>query len=230
MPLEQIADDVWQITGFPRHAINAYLVGDVLVDAGIRQWSRWLPQALADRPLSLVVLTHCHPDHQGAAHAICRARNVPLACHALDRLAMEGRAPFAPGGRMIGLSARMWAGPPHAVARALHEGDEIAGFRCLHAPGHTPGHLALYRAADGLAIVGDVLNGMNLLTTWPGLHEPPAIFTADVEANRQSILRLAALAPRVVCFGHGPPLRQPERLQRFAQRLRPVLAVSAAPA
>lgn len=228
--MTKIADDVWQITGFPRHAINAYLVGDVLVDAGTRQWARWLPNVLAERPLSLVVLTHCHPDHQGAAHAICGERNVPLACHPLDKPAMEGRAPFAPAGRMIGVSTRLWAGPPYPVARELHEGDEVAGFRCVHVPGHTPGHLALYRAADGLAIVGDVLNGMNLLTTWPGLHEPPAVFTADVAENRRSILRLAALEPRIVCFGHGPPLYQPERLQRFAAHLRPMLATCAAPA
>jgi glyoxylase-like metal-dependent hydrolase (beta-lactamase superfamily II) len=39
------------------------------------------------------------------------------------------------------------------------------------------------------------------------LHEPPARFTVDVERNRASIRRVAALEPELVVFGHGPALR-----------------------
>jgi glyoxylase-like metal-dependent hydrolase (beta-lactamase superfamily II) len=38
-----------------------------------------------------VALTHCHPDHQGAAQAVCEAFRIPLACHRDDVAAMEGR-------------------------------------------------------------------------------------------------------------------------------------------
>src|SRR5262249_12580287 len=103
--------------------------------------------------------------------------------------------------------------------RVLQEGDEVAGFRVLRAPGHTPGHICLFREEDRVAIVGDVLNGMNLATTWPGLHEPPPFFCTDVAENRRSILRLAELNPRLLCFGHGPPLRDMEKFDRFLQRL-----------
>src|SRR6185437_16612330 len=126
------------------------------------------------RKLSLLALTHVHPDHQGAARTICQRYAIGLACHAADVPTMEGRQPIQPDNSFIRCSTRLWAGPPHPVARVLQEGDEIAGFRIVHAPGHTRGHVILFREDDRVAIVGDVLNGMNLATTWPGLHEPPA--------------------------------------------------------
>lgn len=87
-------------------------------------------------------------------------------------------------------------------------------------PGHTPGHIILFRDDDRVAIVGDVLNGMNLATAWPGLHEPPRFFTADPAENRLSIRRLAELEPRVLCFGHGPPLFDMRDFDRFLKSRR----------
>jgi glyoxylase-like metal-dependent hydrolase (beta-lactamase superfamily II) len=60
---------------------------------------------------------------------------------------------------------------------------------------------------------------MNVRTGVRGLHEPPAIFTPDPPRNRESARRLAALEPALVCFGHGPPLRNPGELADFASRL-----------
>jgi glyoxylase-like metal-dependent hydrolase (beta-lactamase superfamily II) len=113
----------------------------------------------------------------------------------------------------------VWAGPGHPVDRPLREGDEVAGFEVLDAPGHSPGHVVYWRESDRVAIVGDVMNGMNLLTTIPGLHEPPKVFTPDPVRNRESIRRVAALRPSLVCFGHGPPFRDPDKLERFADQL-----------
>ncbi|HMH47068.1 MAG TPA: MBL fold metallo-hydrolase, partial [Solirubrobacteraceae bacterium] len=115
--------------------------------------------------------------------------------------------------------ARFWTGPPHPVARALQEGDEVAGFTVLEVPGHSRGHVAYWRAADRVLILGDVLNGMNLMTGRRGLQEPPTIFTPDPPRNRQSARRLAALEPELVCFGHGPPLRDRRALSDFAAGL-----------
>ena len=42
----------------------------------------------------MVALTHVHPDHQGVAKDVCEARGIPLACHADDVDAMEGRRPM----------------------------------------------------------------------------------------------------------------------------------------
>jgi glyoxylase-like metal-dependent hydrolase (beta-lactamase superfamily II) len=115
--------------------------------------------------------------------------------------------------------ARFWTGPPHPVARALEEGDEVAGFTVLEVPGHSRGHVAYWRASDRVLILGDVLNGMNVRTGRRGLHEPPEIFTPDPRRNRQSARRLAALEPALVCFGHGPPLRDSRALREFVDRL-----------
>ena len=223
--MRELAPDVWQLGGFPPQAFNVYLIGDVLVDAATRWAGRRIFSQLRDHPVSAVALTHVHPDHQGVARAVCErytVRNnapVPLCCHAADAPVMEGRQPMQPDTAMIRLSTRLFAGPAYRVERTLAEGDTIAGFRVLHTPGHTPGHVTFFREADRVAIVGDVLNGMNLVTTWPDLHEPPAFFTSSVAENRRSIRRLAELRPALVLFGHGPPLRDPERLQRFAEGL-----------
>lgn len=74
MHMIPIAPGVTQIALAPRRAINAYLIGSVLVDAGIRASARGRLTALAGQPLTAHVLTHAHPDHQGASAAICAAR------------------------------------------------------------------------------------------------------------------------------------------------------------
>ncbi len=70
-----------------------------------------------------------------------------------------------------------------------------------------------------MAIVGDVLNNVNPLTGKVGLAEPPVVFTVDREENRRSIRKLAQLRPSLVCFGHGPVLRDMEQLDRFVAQL-----------
>ena len=105
------------------------------------------------------------------------------------------------------------------MARALAVCDEVAGFTVLECPGHSPGHVAYWRESDRVLILGDVLNNMNLITGVPGLHEPPAVFTPDPARNRESARSLAALEPALCCFGHGPPLRDPQKLADFVAGL-----------
>jgi glyoxylase-like metal-dependent hydrolase (beta-lactamase superfamily II) len=217
--MRQVAPNVWQLGGFPPNAINMHLIGDVLIDAGTRWSGRRILRQLGNRKLSMLALTHVHPDHQGAAKMICERYAIPLACHEKDVATMQGKRPMQPDNVFIRSVARFWAGPEYAVARVLQEGDEVAGFRVVHTPGHTPGHIVLFRDEDRVAIVGDVLDGMNLVTTWPGLHEPPTFFSTDTNENRQSIRRLAGLEPRLLCFGHGPPLKDMKKFDRFLDRL-----------
>lgn len=213
--MQMIAEGVFQLTGFPRDMFNVYLVEDVLIDAGTR-WARSrVVRQLAHHPLCLVALTHCHPDHQGVAAAICTERGVPLACHVADAAAAEGRTPMLPDNRIMRFGVRIWAGPPQPVGRILHEGDEVAGFRVIHAPGHTPGHCIYFRQRDRLAIAGDVLANLNFLSGRAGLREPPRMFSVDPVEDRRSIRKLLELRPRLICFGHGPPLRDLELLERF---------------
>jgi glyoxylase-like metal-dependent hydrolase (beta-lactamase superfamily II) len=199
-----------------------YLMGDVLVDAATRHARRRILRQLAGRPVSAHALTHAHPDHQGASKAVCDELEIPLWCGEGDVEAMQtagairASQPASPLNRLVD---SVWTGPPHPVARVLREGDEVAGFSVLEVPGHSAGHLAYYRETDGALVLGDVLNNMNLLTGIPGLREPPTVFTPDPARNRESARKLAALEPRLVCFGHGPPLRDPQRLRAFVDGL-----------
>lgn len=219
--VKQLAECLHLLRGLPPNAINVYLMGDVLVDAGTRRAARRVLRQVAGRALAAHALTHAHPDHQGASHRVCEERGVPLWCGERDADAAEdGRlARRQPDHWVNALSERIWAGPPHPVARRLREGDEVAGFTVLDTPGHSAGHVSFWRESDRTLLLGDVLNNMNVLTGIPGLHEPPAFFTPDPSVNRASARRLAALEPELVCFGHGPPLRDPRKLRDFVAAL-----------
>ena len=220
--MKQLADGLYLLRGFPPNAINVYLLEDVLIDAGTRQAQRRIVRQIRGRPVSAHALTHAHPDHQGASHAICERLHIPLWCGRDDVAAMETPGAIsnsqAPGW-LNSFQARFWTGPAHPVARALNEGDEVAGFSVLEVPGHSRGHVAYWRESDRTLILGDVLNGMNLITGRRGLQEPPTVFTPDPARNRESIRRLAALEPELICFGHGPPLRDRLQLREFVSRL-----------
>ena len=91
--MKRVAEGVWRLSEVPVPLINVYVTGDVLFDAG-RSWDkRRILKQTSDRELSVLALTHVHPDHQGSAHAVCEERGIPLACHAGDVDAMEGRRP-----------------------------------------------------------------------------------------------------------------------------------------
>ncbi len=220
--MRQLADDVYLLRGWPANAINVYLVGDVLIDAATRQGEKRIMRQISERAVTAHALTHAHPDHQGASHAICERLGIPLWCGQDDIPAMEtpgGIKNSQAPGWLNRLQDRYWTGPPHPVARALQEGDEVAGFTVLETPGHSRGHVAYWRESDRVLILGDVLNNVNVRTGIPGLHEPPAVFTPDPRRNRESARRLAALEPALVCFGHGAPLRDPRKLTDFVAGL-----------
>lgn len=220
--MKELAKDVHQLRGWPPDAINVYLVGDVLIDAATRQAEKRILRQIAGRALSAHALTHAHPDHQGSSHAICERLGIPLWCGQGDVPAMETpggiRNSQAPG-IVNKFQQRFWTGPPHPVARALVEGDEVAGFTVLESPGHSRGQVAYWRESDRVLILGDVLNSMNVMTGIRGLHEPPEVFTPDPARNRVSARRLAELRPQLTCFGHGPPLRDPGKLAEFVARM-----------
>ena len=220
--MQQLAEDVHQLKGRPKNTINVYLVGDVLIDAATRQAEQRIMRQIAGRTVAAHALTHVHPDHQGSSHSICEQLGIPLWCGQADVPAMEvpGSVIARAAPRIVkSLQERFWVGPPHPVARALSEGDEVAGFTVLETPGHTPGHLSFWRERDRVLIAGDVLVNMNPITGITGLHEPLAFATPDPVRNRASARRLAELRPALTCFGHGPPLRDPGKLAELVAGL-----------
>ncbi|HXE43682.1 MAG TPA: MBL fold metallo-hydrolase [Conexibacter sp.] len=211
--MQELADGVWHLSGFPTDGVNVYVIGDVLIDAGMRIDRGRILKQLDGREIRAHALTHAHFDHYGASHAICERLQIPLWCGDADAEAVERGKMVARGGRMV-------PGPrAHPVARRLREGDEVAGFTVLDTPGHSPGHVSYWRESDRTLLCGDVMWGYNPFTL-RGPIRPPFDFTCpDAALNRESARRIAALEPALVCFGHGPPLRDPAKLAAAVAKL-----------
>jgi glyoxylase-like metal-dependent hydrolase (beta-lactamase superfamily II) len=222
MALKEVAPGVERLGQFPLPMVNVYLAGDMLVDAGTT-WDRFrIPRQIKGRKLSLLALTHVHPDHQGLAREICRDRDIPLACHADDVDAMEGRRPISEGQITNPLLTKIqssWEGPPHKVSRVLEDGERVGEFTVVHTPGHAQGHVVYFRESDGVAICGDVIRNINYATGRTGLGEPPEMFTYDPAENRRSIRKLAALEPTVLLPGHGPAVTDMTEFQAWVSGL-----------
>ena len=220
-----IADDVFAvelpIEGYPAYALGIHLMGGVLVDAGVHPFAAQVLGELEGQDVSAHALTHAHMDHVGASHAVCDALSLPLYAPAgeadnVERGELYSLVPDLPQNRH---DIDAMFGGPHPVARRLREGDEVGGFVVVDSPGHSPGHISYWRASDRVLIVGDALRNWNPVTNEVALAEPDDIYTVDPPRNRESIRRLAALDPRVLCFGHGPALTDPDLLHAFVDRL-----------
>ncbi|HEY7933822.1 MAG TPA: MBL fold metallo-hydrolase [Solirubrobacteraceae bacterium] len=209
-----LTEDVWQLSGFPPNNVNVYVIGDVLIDAGAAIDRRRILSQIADRSITAHALTHAHFDHYGASHAICTKLGIPLWCGAADVEAVQSGKMLGPRGKMLP------AAKAHPVARSLREGDEVAGFTVLDTPGHSPGHVSYWRESDRVLVCGDVMWGYNPFLFSGGIREPFHIVSPDPALNRQSARRLAELEPALVCFGHGPPLRDTARFTEAVARLK----------
>jgi hydroxyacylglutathione hydrolase len=211
--MRALADGVWQLSGFPPNNVNVYVLGDVLIDAGIALDRQRILKQVSGRPIAAHALTHAHPDHYGASHAICERLDIPLWCGTADVEAVQSGKAVGPGGRMLP------AARAHPVARALREGDEVAGFTVLETPGHSPGHVSYWRESDRVLVCGDVMWGYNPFRLGGDIREPLRFLSPDHRLNRASARRLATLEPSLVCFGHGPPLRDGARFAAAVNRL-----------
>jgi hydroxyacylglutathione hydrolase len=219
---ERVADGLWLLHGRPRHIFNVYVMGDVIVDAATRHAAKRILGAVRDVPVAAHVLTHGHLDHMGASHQICRSLRIPLMCGEGDVGVVEsgGRLGLEAKPRPVRIQHRLLAGEGHRVDRVLREGDEVAGFAVLEVPGHSPGHLAFWRESDRVLVLGDVLFGLHPPLGRPGMQLPPAMLTPDPGLNLASARRLAELEPQVVCFGHGPVVRDGQAFAEFVATAR----------
>ena len=176
----------------PNVGTNIYLIGNaaeaIMVDAGYADGAAFAAaraelESHGPRRVSLLVLTHHHPDHVQQAGAMAAHLGCPLAAHpqAAARLAELG--PIQP----------------------LREGDRLAAggvaLTVLEAPGHTDGHLYLHVPADRALLVGDNLAGEGTVSILP-----PEGNLADYLA---SLRRILTYDVAVLCPGHGPMLRDP---------------------
>lgn len=213
--------------------VNVMLVGPpgagdgkwVLVDTGLPGFAGKIRAAAAKRfgegaRPAAIVLTHGHQDHVGGLPALLREWDVPVYAHTQELPFLTGeRAYQAPdptvgGGVMPALSYAFRRGPFNFRVAPLPVDGHVPGLPgwCwLHTPGHTPGHVSLWREADRTLIVGDafVTQDQESLTgavsERPVFQGPPQYYTPDWFSARASVERLAALEPENAVTGHGKP-------------------------
>ena len=204
----EIAPDVFHLALVPRNGINAYVIGDVIVDAGVASSAKKIVKAVEGRSVRALTLTHAHVDHVGGGRRLVDTLELPVWAPAGDADDVRTGEPAVKPGRLRPLMAFAGGFDGVEVARELREGDEVAaGFVVVELPGHSPGQVGFWRASDRVLLTGDVFTNMHLLTTVVGLHLPPALVTIDPARNLESARKAAALEPEVVGFGHGPVLR-----------------------
>jgi hydroxyacylglutathione hydrolase len=229
--MEKVADGVWLLRGDARKSMNIYFLEDgdgvVQFDAGTKAMTKAAREAGQQLGgVKRVVLGHAHADHRGTAPAI----GAPVFCHADDVADAESDAAIAPymeiselpvpARWLYPLLLRRWDRGAVKIAGTVAEGDEVAGFQTLHFPGHAPGLIGLWRERDRLAIVSDViylLDSTKMGRPLPAgeASVPHPAWNWDHAKAKESVRKLAALEPQLVCTGHDPPLR--------GENLRPAL-------
>ncbi len=232
-PAKVIAPGVWLVAGGVSPTMNVYLLaetggGVTVFDAGVKAMTPAIAAAAARLGgIRRIVLGHADCDHRGAAPGL----RAPVYTHEREVEAAqspEHQRPYWDLGKLrararpiFPLLFRAWDGGPVPVAGTVAEDDEIAGFRVVELPGHAPGLIGLFREEDGLALCSDALYTVNVETSLPcAARLPSAAFNLDDEQARASLLKLAALEPRVVWAGHSRPVAGPgvpERLARAAR-------------
>jgi glyoxylase-like metal-dependent hydrolase (beta-lactamase superfamily II) len=169
---------------------NTYLVGErelAVVDPGPAIASHLEAiQAQAGAPIAQIWLTHAHPDHATAVHALQAATGAVLLAWPTPN-------------------------PTYAIPdlprpdRALADGDDVTldgeHYQVLHCPGHASDHVCFFRTADRALFTGDVVVGLGTVVI-----APP---DGDLRQYLASLERLLALDARVILPGHGDPIEDP---------------------
>ncbi|BFP57172.1 MBL fold metallo-hydrolase [Streptomyces griseus] len=181
--------------------------GDVESAAAIEGAIRSLGHAPAR--IRRIVLTHGHRDHFGAAQELADRYGAEIIAHTLDAPVIRGERPV-PEPDLLDWERPLYAhgltcpeAPPTRVDREVTGGEELPfgdGARVVHAPGHTPGSIALHLPRHGVLFTGDTVASVERVML--------GVFNVDRAGAAATFRRLAALAPRTVCFGHGDPLTE----------------------
>ncbi len=216
-----VAEGVWVVQGQPGRC-NVYLIenggeagGVTMFDAGARTMTRALARAGARLGgITRIVLGHGHTDHRGTAPGL----KAPVLCHPDEVQDAEGSggwrywpadlAGLPPVAKQAhkAMHRYAWDDGPVQIEGTVEEGDEVAGFRVVHLPGHAPGLIGLWREDDRLALVTDCFYTLNMF----GRDRPPGVpvgtYNYDTDQARESIRKLAEMEPAAAWPGHARPV------------------------
>jgi glyoxylase-like metal-dependent hydrolase (beta-lactamase superfamily II)/predicted ester cyclase len=233
--LEPVGDGVWRLRGGLKNGMNVFLIEDeggvTVFEAGVKGMTKQIASAAAQfGGVKRVILSHAHADHRGAAPFL----RAPVYCHPdeiadaegdgglhyFDYSKLQHRVPRALYPRLL----KHWDGGPVEIDGTVSEGDEIAGFKVIHLPGHAPGLIGLWRQSDRLAIVSDSVyfgDAETFQESEPVLPHPA--FCQDHDQAAESLRKVIALDPAVVWSGHAEPLTEDIKplLEKAASGWRP---------
>lgn len=223
----------------------------VLVDSG---WARAgsdlvgeIRDGLGEVAIERLLITHLHPDHFGGAKAVIRNYSSKVSYHKRETLhrsyyySVFNRG-MAYATDRLGFPADVLETVRGAISQSrsivpepdsyLVEGDtirtQLGPWRILHTPGHSPGHVCLYRPSDGTLISGDhILPGET-----PNVAFYPIPKYDALRSYLTSLAKVRRLLPCAALPGHGNVMRDvskrietisshhEERLQEVLQSLR----------
>jgi glyoxylase-like metal-dependent hydrolase (beta-lactamase superfamily II) len=220
--------------------VNACLVGNpdngtdkwVLVDTGLENSADFILQCVEDRfgrdsRPQAIILTHGHFDHVGSVIKLSEMWDVPAYIHKLEMPYVTGKKDYPLADPTVdeGMVAKMSQTFPHTSidigfrAAALPNDGSIPGmpgWRWVHTPGHTEGHVSLFREKDRVLIVGDAFcttkqeSLMSVITHSGQISGPPKYLTTDWKEAETSVRNLRDLKPSLAIPSHGEPMKGEE--------------------
>ncbi|SDK07967.1 MBL fold metallo-hydrolase [Sediminibacillus albus] len=218
---------------FPIQVVNVFFIGRpgekwVLVDAGMPRSADKIIKAAEERfgkeaKPEAIILTHGHFDHVGAIVELLDKWNVPVYAHEEELPFLTGDQSYPEPDSSVdgGLVAKMSPMfPNHGInikeyIHPLpndHTVPGMKGWEWVHTPGHTKGHVSLFREEDRSLIVGDAFVTVkqeslyNVMTQKQEISGPPKYLTTDWKAAQASVNKLNELGPLLAATGHGIPM------------------------